>query len=105
MIFRRRAIVGIFTRSLMVAEVEVGGQPSVQLHLCSPAWLCWTARCPSRTGETVAPHGPPASLAGFLLPFCVAEDTPHEEPVQAADHNKGQRFRDGPRVDGRKQAD
>ena len=41
----------------------------------------------------------------FLLPFCVAEDTPHEEPIQAADDNEGQRFRHGPYVDGRKQDD
>ena len=105
MLFRRRAIAGTLTRSLMVAEVEAGGQPSEQLHFCIPAWLCWTARCPIRTGENAAPHGPPTSLAGFLLLFCVAEDTPYEEPVQAADHNEGQRFGHGPRVDGRKQAD
>ena len=57
MLFRRRATAGTLTRSLMVAEVEAGGAAGVQLHFCIPAWLCWTARCPIRTGETAAPHG------------------------------------------------
>lgn len=81
MLFRRLAIAGTLTRSRAVAEVEAGGGPSVQLRLWSPAWLHWTAHCPIRTDATAAPYGQPASMAGVLLPFCVAEDTPHEDPV------------------------
>ena len=34
MLFRRRAIVGTLMRSFVAIEVEIGGQPSVQLTYC-----------------------------------------------------------------------